>query len=81
MAYAVVYFIDDDLTSEIPTNWLHKDENDYMCWWPPLNTKNTKSLIMKRAEPDIKTWMLLPIKVEKYYGKNILQNMSFNIHI
>ncbi|XP_050450853.1 uncharacterized protein LOC126851197 [Cataglyphis hispanica] len=67
MAYTVVYFIDDDLTSEIPTNWLHKDRNNYMCWWLPPNTKNTKSLIIKRTELNIKAWMLFSINIEKYY--------------
>lgn len=70
MAYAIVNFIDDDLMSEIPTNWLHKGDN-YTCWWPPSNTKNIKSLIIKRAEPDITSWMLFSVNVEKFSGKNI----------
>lgn len=71
MAYAVISFIDDGVVSEVPTNWLQEDENEYFCWWPPTNTKNLRSLFIKRANPDIKTWSLLPVEVEKYCSKDI----------
>lgn len=51
-----------------------------MCWWPAPNTKNIKSLIIKRAEPDIKTWILHPINIDKYCGKNILHIITFQIY-
>lgn len=72
MAYAVVSFIDDGAISEVPTNWLQKDDNDLLCWWPPSSTKNFTFLFVKRIEPDIKTWSLLSVKVEKYCSKYIL---------
>lgn len=71
MAYAVVSFCEDELVSEIPTNWLQKDVgNNYLCWWPPNNMKNVPSLISKRINPDVQTWQLVPVNVEKYCGKN-----------
>lgn len=66
MAYAVVKFIDDGTVSEIPTNWLKDDKTH--CWWPPTNTKNLSSFMLKRAEPDLKTWIQHPILIEKYCG-------------
>jgi len=66
MAYTVVSFCDDELVSEVPTNWLQEDGNNYLCWWPPAIMKNVPSLISKRINPDIQTWQLLPVTVEKY---------------
>ena len=72
MAYAVISFIEDGAISEIPTNWLQKDDdNEFLCWWPPANTKNFTSLFIKRTEPDVTTWSLLSVKVEKYCSKNL----------
>lgn len=70
MAYAVVSFCHDDLVSEVPTNWLQKDGDDCLCWWPPKNVKNVQSLISKRVSPDVQTWQLLVVNVEIYCGKN-----------
>lgn len=69
MAYAVVTFYDDYLVSEVPTNWLHKDGDDYLCWWPPTNVKNVPVLISKRVDPDCQTWKLVEVNVEKYCRK------------
>lgn len=72
MAYAVVTFLDDGAINEVPINWLCEQGNETLCWWPLINTKNLSSLIVKRVQPDVKTWMQLPVYVEKYCGKNIL---------
>jgi len=78
MAYAVVFFKENKTTSEIPTNWLHEDEDNILCWWPPTHVKNLTSLIAKRVKPDIKTWSLYAVKVEKYCSKNIIYLNYFN---
>ncbi|KAM0730381.1 hypothetical protein ACS0PU_002710 [Formica fusca] len=66
--YAVVQFSVDESFSEIPTNWIYRnDENDsQICWWP--NTKNISSLIENRTEPDMKLWSIFDITVIKYYS-------------
>ena len=66
MAYIVVTF-DDQTISEVPYNWLESKSDELsLCWWP-TNFKNISSLIMKRAEPDEKTWQLLSVTIEKWY--------------
>lgn len=67
--YAVVQFSVDESFSEIPTNWIHRnDQNDgLICWWP--NTKNISSLLENRTEPDMKLWSIFDIKVIKYCCK------------
>ncbi|XP_071575507.1 uncharacterized protein [Temnothorax nylanderi] len=67
MAYAVVCFIDNTV-SEVPTNWIHEDDNEVMCWWPPTSVKNVSTLISKRADPDKKSWSLISVKIQKYFA-------------
>lgn len=67
--YAVVQFLSDETFSEVPTNWIDRDDksNDFICWWP--NTKNISSLIENRTEPDMKSWSIFDITVIKYCCK------------
>lgn len=66
--YAVVQFSVDESFSEIPTNWIHQnDEDGFICWWP--NTKNISLLIENRTEPDKKLWSIFDITVIKYCCK------------
>lgn len=71
MAYAVVCFIDNTV-SEVPTNWIHEDENETMCWWPPISIKNVSTLISKRVDPDKKSWNFISVTIQKYFCKNNL---------
>lgn len=74
MAYAVVCF-SDNTVSEVPTNWIHEDDNEVMCWWPPTSVKNVSTLILKRADPNRKSWSLISVKIQKYFRKN------YNLHL
>jgi len=70
--YAVVQFSVDESFSEIPTNWIHQNDenNGFICWWP--NTKNISLLIENRAEPEKKLWSIFDITVIKYCCKLVL---------
>jgi len=65
--YAIVQFLADESFSEIPTNWIQRNNDGFICWWP--NTKNISSLIKNRAEPDKKLWSRFDITVIKYCCK------------
>ncbi|XP_029156995.1 uncharacterized protein LOC114929588 isoform X1 [Nylanderia fulva] len=62
--YAIVQFLADESFSEIPTNWIQRNNDGFICWWP--NTKNISSLIKNRDEPDKKLWSRFDITVIKY---------------
>lgn len=68
--YAVVQFLVDESFSEIPTNWINRnDKNDgFICWWP-ANIKNINSLLENRVEPDMTLWSIFDITVIKYCCK------------
>lgn len=72
-SYAVVTFIDDaadnsdeEMTSEVPSSWVTKDE--LHCWWP--SSKNVTALITKKVQPDPRDrkWQLRKIHLDGYYG-------------
>lgn len=64
MSFAVVYFMDDDLYSEVPKNWLFDQNNK--CYWPP--TRNVQSVITKKQKPE-DNWNFFNVKVHSFYGK------------
>lgn len=68
--YAVVRFLESETYSEVPSNWLYKEKNKLLCWWPTKINNITSSMI-NRTSPDETTWELCEIEVEKYYGKAI----------
>lgn len=64
MSYAVVYFIQEGIFSEVPVRWLNAAQTE--CLWPPNNPKNITNLIKKKAVPE-SNWLSYDVKVEGIY--------------
>lgn len=69
--YAVVQFLSDSTYSEVPTKWLTKNGDNYLCWWPP-RTSNTATLIAHCVNPNLQLWNKYEVDVIKYCCKYIL---------
>jgi hypothetical protein len=41
------------LTELVPRSWLHNDEGQSFCWWPP---KDAAQAVKKQWTPDTETW-------------------------
>lgn len=66
MSFAVVHFIEDDVFSHVPINWLNASQTE--CLWPPNNPKNVTHLIKTRTAPG-KNWCTYKVVVEGIYGR------------
>lgn len=64
-SYAVVRFLESDTFSEVPSNWLCKEKDKNLCWWP-IKVKNITSYISNRISPDEAIWELSEVEIETY---------------
>lgn len=63
--YAVIYFPNEDLFSEVPTTWLTSCRTK--CWWP--NKLDAKPYMKRNEKPNKADWNLHDIRVEEYCSK------------
>lgn len=71
---------EEEEVSEVPSLWIL--DNQEQCWWPPQSLKqNLRYLILKQAQPDIKTWGKYSVQVEGYFSKQFFFNLRISIYV
>ncbi|KAK0156784.1 hypothetical protein PV328_012315, partial [Microctonus aethiopoides] len=67
--YAVIYFVEQSLYSEIPSNWLLNDNESTggitKCKWPPSFIKNLNFYSKSRLTPS-DNWLTYDVKIIRY---------------
>lgn len=63
--FAVGYFPEEDIYSELPVNWL--TPRKMHCWWP--KAINVGQLIAKKENPNKKKWQICQVQIQSYCCK------------
>ena len=73
--FAVVRFLESDLYSEVPSQWLA--DNNESCWWPNQSRK-AASLMMKGIPYDPNTFVKHAVTVETFCGIILISDHALN---